>query len=190
LRATLLAVLDLHKGYPANRNSLARKQGMTPRFKTPEQYPNLQKFKSTIATEGRIVPTCIHCHSVRDAENLVYRNALQPIPKEDLFAYPLPDVLGMRLDTLERAKIKEVQANSVAAKAGFKAGDEILTLDQQPIVSTADVQWVLQHAKAPGTVNAEVLRGNTRRVISLELAPNWRIRLIFRRATTGTCGAW
>src|SRR5438094_3501231 len=142
-RKAMAAVLDLHKNYPANKASLAGKRGLTPRFRTPEQYPNLKKYKSTIATEGRIVPTCIHCHSVRDAENLVYRNSLQPIPKEDLFAYPLPDVLGIRLDPMERAKIKEAEPNSLAAKAGFKVGDEILTFDKQHIVSTADVQWGL-----------------------------------------------
>src|SRR5881275_2776918 len=88
-RKTMAAVLDLHKVYPSNKESLAGKQGVTPRFQAPEQYPNLKKYKSTIATEGKIVPTCIHCHSVRDADNLIYRNALQAIPKEELFAYPL-----------------------------------------------------------------------------------------------------
>jgi len=184
-RKAMAAVLDLHKNYPANKASLAGKQGLTPRFGTPEQYPNLKKYKSTIATEGRIVPTCIHCHSVRDAENLVYRNALQPIPKEDLFAYPLPDVLGIRLDPMERAKIKEAEPNSLAAKAGFKVGDEILTLDKQPIVSTADVQWVLQHARVPGSLTAEIQRGGARRTVRFTLGPNWRDKMdISWRATT------
>ena len=185
LRKTMAAVLDLHQGYPANKSSLAGKQGVAPRFKAPEQYPNLKKYKSTIATEGRIVPTCIHCHSVRDSENLVYRNALQPVPKEDLFAYPLPDVVGMRLDPLERAKIKEVLPGSATAQAGFKAGDEILMLDKQPILSTADVQWALQHAKVPGTLAAEVQRGGGRQTVNLALAANWRDKMDFAwRATT------
>src|SRR5262245_18879111 len=55
-RKTMDAVLDLHKGYPANKSAFAGKRGTTPRFERPEQYPDLKKFKSTIATEGRIVP--------------------------------------------------------------------------------------------------------------------------------------
>src|SRR5262245_29722112 len=51
---TMAAVLEIHKGYPANKSALAGKQGVTPRFQAPEQYPNLKKFKSTIATEGKI----------------------------------------------------------------------------------------------------------------------------------------
>ena len=185
LRKALAAALEIHKGYPGNKDALVGKQGKKPRFATPEQYPNLRKYKSTIATEGRIVPSCIHCHSVRDEENLAYRNALQPIPKDDLFAYPLPDVAGMKLDPLERAKVKEVLPGSAAAKAGFKTSDEIVTLEKQPIVSIADVQWVLHHATVPGTLSAEVLRDGKRTMVALSLEPGWRDKMdISWRATT------
>jgi predicted metalloprotease with PDZ domain len=182
---TMAAVLDLHRGYPANKSLFAAKQGSAPRFPTPEQYPNLKKFKSSIATEGKIVPSCVHCHQVRDSENLIYRNALKPIPKADLFAFPLPDVIGLRLDPLERAKIKEVLPGSPAAKAGFQAADEIVTFEKQPITSTADIQWVLHHANAPGTVTAEIRRSGAQRAVSLSLAENWRDKMdISWRATT------
>src|SRR5205814_6227041 len=49
-RKSMAAVLELHKNYPGNKGSLAGKQGVPPRFNTAEQYPNLKKYKSTIAT--------------------------------------------------------------------------------------------------------------------------------------------
>jgi len=41
-REALTAALELHKGYPGNKASLAGKQGVQPRFKTPDEYPSLK----------------------------------------------------------------------------------------------------------------------------------------------------
>src|SRR6185436_18792661 len=64
--------------------------------------------------------------------------------------------------------------SSAAAKAGFKVGDKIAALGGQPIVSIADVQWVLQNAKTPGDLLAEVERGGRREELMLHLADDWR----------------
>ena len=171
---SMRAALALHREYPANKAALVGKQGRPPRYATPEQYPELKKYKSTLATEGRIVPSCIHCHQVRDAERTLLRQAGQPFPPEELFAYPMPDLLGLRLDPQTQSRIEKVTAGSAAARAGFQPGDELITLEGQPIVSTADVQWVLQHAPAPGKLRAEVQRAGARQDLTLELAAGWR----------------
>ena len=39
-RLALEGALDLHDNYPANRDALAGKQPVTPRYERPEQYPS------------------------------------------------------------------------------------------------------------------------------------------------------
>lgn len=58
----------------------------------------------------------------------------------------MPDVLGLHFSPKHRAKISRVKAGSSAEKDGFHRADEILTLAGQPIISIADVQWVLHRA--------------------------------------------
>ena len=174
-RKALAGALDLHKRYPANKALLAGKQPRPTRFKTPDDFPSLAgKYKPTLDYEGKVVQSCIHCHQVRDAERRFFRDDKKAIPDEVLYPYPMPNAAGLALDPKERAKITSVTAGSPAEKAGFKPGDEILTLDRQPILSIADVQWVLHNAGEPATLSAEILRGRKRIKLGLELAKNWR----------------
>ena len=66
----------------------------------------------------------------------------------------MPDWLGLMLDPDEKATVKSVAAGSSAERAGFKVADRIQTLAGQPIISIADVQWVLEQAKAVPAANA------------------------------------
>ena len=51
-----------------------------------------------------------------------------------------------------------VDANSLASDV-FQVGDELVTLNKQPIISQADVQWVLHHAKAQESLSVQIRRG-------------------------------
>lgn len=172
----LEAVLELHKAYPGNKAALAGKKGPAPRFPTPEGYPDLKGFARPIdtSTEGKAETSCLHCHFIEKSEFKMHRAARQPIPDDKLWAHPRPEVVGLTLDLDERAAVKSVAAGSPAAKAGFQAGDEIVTFDGQPIVSIADVQWVLHRAKETASLKAEVRRGGASRMLSLSLSPGWR----------------
>jgi len=86
----------------------------------------------------------------------------------------MPNVAGLSLDPKEKAKVTSVAAGSTAEKAGFNAGDEILALEGQPILSIADVQWTLHNAGERATINAQVLRGRKRIKLALDLAADWR----------------
>src|SRR2546421_895462 len=174
-RQALVGALNLHKHYPVNKASLAGKQPKPVRFKTPDEFPSLRgKYPAKLDYEGKVVQSCMHCHQVRDAERRLLRDEKKPIPDEVLYPYPMPEVIGLALDPAESATVKNLLAGSAAEKAGFNAGDKILVLEGQPILSIADVQWVLQNAAQPATLNARVLRRLTKVNLALDLAADWR----------------
>src|SRR5205823_538877 len=60
---------------------------------------------------------------------------------------------------------------------GFEKGDVIRALSGQPLLSMADVQWVLQQASPEGaSLKAEVQRGERRHELTLTLPKGWRQR--------------
>src|SRR5262245_25623744 len=191
----LEGALELHKKYPSNKASLAGKRGPATRFSVPEEYPSLKgKYTSTLDYEGKVVQSCIHCHQVRDAEFRLFRDDAKPIPAQTLYAWPMPIVAGLSLRPKEKAKIANVAPGSSAETDGFKPGDEILSLEGQPLLSIADVQWVLHTATTPAKLKAKVSRGKRTMDLSLNLDQGWREKSDFgwrtttwdlRRMTTG-----
>jgi hypothetical protein len=175
-RKAALAALELHRGYPANRESLRGKIGPAPRYKTPREYPSLAHFPAEVEVRAseRNHPSCMHCHDLQIAEFGLLRAAKEPIPTETLWPFPMPDALGLSLDPEERCTVRRVASGSAAEQAGFKAGDELLALEGQPLVSVADVQWVLHGAKDGATLAAKARRGSTEESRSLALPPGWR----------------
>lgn len=177
LAKAMQKALELHKEYPKNKKMFAGKRGSKPKYPSPEKYPSLaEKYTATLNYEGNVVQSCIHCHQIGDAQRLVYRETQQPIPEQVLFQYPHPKILGLILDPKEMAKVQEVIPDSTAEKCGFQPGDELVTLQGQPILSIADVQWVLHHAKAKDKLAAEVQRGEQQVALTLELPEGWRTR--------------
>lgn len=179
LARALEGALELHRGYPANRGQLVGKRGEPLEFASPEKYPSLKdKYTDSLATTGSVVKSCIHCHQIGDAQRDYYRAAGKPIPEQLLFPYPHPKSLGLILDPEERAVVKSVDADSVAAKTGFQPGDQIVLFGGQPPLSIADIQWVLHRMPAEGgTVPVQMKRGDGRLVtVSLILEPGWRRR--------------
>lgn len=172
----LEGALALHREYPNNKAALAGKRGKPLEVDSPEQYPALKdKYTNTINYQGDVVKSCIHCHQIGDAQREFYREAGKPIPEKILFPYPHPKTVGLILDPEERATVKQVTEDSAAAKAGVKAGDEIQTLEGQPILSIADVQWVLHNTDPKGgTLTFEVERNGKPAKVKLTLEEGWR----------------
>jgi hypothetical protein len=176
MAAAMEGALNLHRQWPKNKNALAGKRGPAPAFATPEQFPKFDgKYASRIDYQGDVVKSCIHCHQVGDAIKTLARDSSEPFPEKILFAYPHPKSVGLILDPKTRPLVKEVVPESPAAKAGFEEGDEVLTLAGQPLLSIADVQWVL-HQTAPegGDVPATVRRGGKLATVALPLEKGWR----------------
>jgi len=176
-RKTLEGALKLHGRYPDNKRYFAGKQGHPVDVKRPELLPSLKgKYGPTLDYDGQVVRSCIHCHQVRDAQRLVYRSAGEPLPPQQLFPNPGPNVLGIALDPRERATVASVAPDSIAESAGMQVGDEILTLDGQAILSIADVQWVLHGAGETAELPALVRRDGKSERLALSLPEGWRQR--------------
>lgn len=174
-RKALATALEWHADYPVNKASFAGKQGPAPQFKVPEEYPSLKpKYTSELNYEGKVAQSCIHCHQIRDAQRQLARERSEPLPDDVLYPYPMPDVLGLKLDPQHLATVKSVAPGSVAEKEGFRAGDKLLSLGGQPLISIADVQWVLHTTKAPAKLKAQVERDGKRVELTLSLAEGWR----------------
>jgi len=172
----LEGALTLHADYPENRHLLAAKRGEPRDIKTPEEYPSLAEYGPELDYEGDVVRSCLHCHQVRDAERRMLREAGRPLPDQMLYPYPLPTVVGLRMDPRGRATIASVDVDTPAAAAGFQERDELLGLGGQPLLSIADIQWVLHNAGDEVSLAAVVRRGLSEVTLRLELAPGWRRR--------------
>jgi hypothetical protein len=178
LARALEGALELHREYPKNRKELAGETGPAPIVSSPEQYPLLKdRYGPRVDFAGKVVPSCIHCHQIGDAERQWQRERTGALPEQVLFPYPHPKILGLILDPKERAKVLRVEPGSAAQKAGFEKGDVLLKLEGRPLLSIADVQWVL-HQTSPGmeSLRAEVLRGGRTEQLQLPLEKGWRQR--------------
>ena len=186
-KRTLEAVLALHRGYPANQEQLSGKQGVPARFKTPIDIPTLTgKYRLELDWNGKVVPSCVHCHQIGDAMRNSYRKNLQPIPIEWIYSWPTSESIGLTFAEDSTAKITSVVPGSIAARAGFLSGDQFQSFAGQAIVSIADVSWVLHRAPASGRLAAVVLREGGERPVALNLPENWRTQTDISQRV----GAW
>ena len=176
LAEALRGTLDLHHEYPKNAVALKGKSGGTPLFVHPEDFPSLkEEFTSSLNYEGDVAKSCIHCHQIGDAVRDYYRSKGDAIPATVLNPYPHPKSLGLILDPDHRATVKTVLADSIAATAGFQPGDRILSLQGQPLLSMADLQWVLHSVAAAGAeLKAIVDRDGTQTEVTVHLPDKWR----------------
>lgn len=172
----LQGALEMHSEHPRHKASLAAKRGPTPEVPTPEQFPSLRgKYEATFRLEAKGIAGCIHCHQIGEAQREYSWQRREAIPEKVLFPYPHPKTIGLILDPRERATVVRVEPGSPAAQAGLRSGDVIVRLQGQPLLSMADVQWVLHNT--PGreaTLRAEVLRDSERHEIPLNLPTGWR----------------
>ncbi|WP_220498084.1 Trx7/PDZ domain-containing (seleno)protein [Stieleria mannarensis] len=176
LAKALQGALDLHAEHAKVKDALAGKRGQPMEVASPELYPSLKdKFTDKLNYQGDVVKSCIHCHQIGDAQREYYWHAKQPIPDKVLWPYPHPKSVGLIMDPNEMATVKEVSTDSIAARAGLRSGDVIATLDGQPLLSIADIQWVLHNVDPDGgTVPAEINRAGSTVTTQLRFPKDWR----------------
>ena len=185
-KRALEGALAIHRGYPANKTALTGKQGAPMPFKDPLEIPELAgKYKRELDWEGKIVQSCVHCHQVGDAIRSSYRDQKKSIPSELVYPMPSPEAIGLTLAADQIARVQSVAEGSTAAKAGLQRGDDLVSLAGQPLLSVADVSWVLQNAPESGSLPAVVKRGGAEKPLNISLPAAWRMKAdISRRVGT------
>jgi serine protease Do len=161
--------LELHAGYPGNRAVLAGKSVPDSPTARIEDFPvHAARFREALPRG------CAHCHFAWDGLRDLARAGGRALPDALLYPYPMPRVLGLELDPAARATVASVAPGTPAAEAGLRAGDRLLEMEGQPLLSVADVQWVLHHAADDARVRVELVRDGKPAAATLRLAPGWR----------------
>jgi hypothetical protein len=169
LRKAMEGALEMHEKWPSNRAELAGKTGPAPRWKTPEEIPALGKPRPVTSRNG-----CVHCHNILEGGTKSLEALKEPVPARDLAPYPVPQRVGIMLSTKERATVSSVDRSSPAEKAGLREGDRIVRFGGQPLLSWADLQWVLYLANDGDAIKVELDRGGMPAEAILTLPPGWR----------------
>jgi len=174
-KAALQGALAIHAGYPANKAALVGKQGGPTPFKTPVEIPTLaDRYKLELDWQGKVVQSCVHCHQIGDAFRASYRDKGKPVPPEWIFPFPQPETIGVTLATDRAARVESVVGDSIAGRSGLRTGDEFISLAGQPMVSPADVSWVLHRAPQGGSLPAVVSRAGSPVTLNITLPTGWR----------------
>ena len=177
-------VLELHANYSANKEALAAKKPPQKPYKTPLEMPGMENKEKLSGTTLR--NNCVHCHMIHDAEQNQWRKE-GTFSLEKLNRYPLPDNIGIHIDKDDGRRIQRVMANSPAEVAGLKVGDDITHVDGQPIVSIADIQWVLNSKPDAGaSIQFSIQRQGRPQTLTIQPASGWRKTDISWRASRWT----
>jgi hypothetical protein len=182
----LARALALHRAYPQNRAQLAGKRGPAPEYRTANQLPGLENRPARVTGKG---DGCIHCHQVREVP-LRQRWSTGKLRPADLWVFPLPENTGMKLAVDDGLRVGAVTSGSPAARAGVQAGDELRMLGGQPLISQADVQWVLHHTPDTAALPAEIVRSGRARTVTLSLAGDWKKTDLSWRPSSGPGLRW
>lgn len=171
----LEGALKLHAGYPANKASLVGKQGKPLPFKSPLEIPLLAgRYERELNWQGKVVQSCVHCHQIGDAFRAWHRDQKKPLPAEWIYPMPAAETVGFLLAPDQAARVLSVNPGTFAAEAGLQAGDDVVTFAGQPILSIADVSWVLHRAGDTVELPMEIRRNGQEQTLFLKLSPGWR----------------
>lgn len=115
---------------------------------------------------------CLHCHELRVMLDSELRQT-RKWTRDMLWRYPLPETVGLQLETERGNVVREVNDRSPAA-VGLKTGDVLRRLNGVPIHSLADAQFALDRAPRTGSIDVVWQRGDKLMESKLALADGWR----------------
>ena len=169
LLQTMNEVLDLHAGRP--KHSLDEQPIVQP-------VPQGVSRPRDIALLRKNQQGCVHCHQVKEYQ-LLQSYHDREFSRRELFGWPLPENLGLKLERKHGHRIAETEDGSSAEKAALLPGDEIVQVNNVPIHSELDIRWALHRAPENKPLRFLVRRQNNGcedRTLSVELHPeeNWR----------------
>ena len=160
LRYAMQAALDAHRA----EKTPAPREAAKPLL--AENYPAAKNHRG-----------CVHCHQVNEFRRESQKETGQW--KRDLvWAYPLPENVGIILEVDVGNKVRSVKPGSPAAALGIRPGDHLLRLNGYPVASFADAQYALHKAPAKGTIAVAWLKQGNKMEGALEatldLPEGWR----------------
>ncbi len=118
---------------------------------------------------------CIHCHMVYEAEREMAQEEKR-WKKEEIFKWPLPDQIGLKIDPKDQTVVKEVTKDSTAQNAGLKEGDRIININNVHVRTVTDIQWALEIASPDETgITIEYERNKERKKATIKLGSGWKI---------------
>lgn len=117
--------------------------------------------------------SCVRCHMVHEAQ-LTQKRKDDELRKGDFWLYPPPENIGLQLDKTEGNLIREVIADSFAAKAGLKTGDRLRFANGTRVLSRADLECVLNGLEAKSKLALVAERDGKKVTANLELEGDWR----------------
>lgn len=174
-KRALEGVLEIHRNYPANKKSLAGKQGKPVKFNTPIEMPRLQgKYRLDLNWNNKVLKSCVHCHMIGDSIRHSYRDLKEPVPDQWIYSFPPADAIGINMSSKEFGTVDSIIEASPAAGSGLKGGDEIISISGQRLVSTADFSWVLHNSPESGILPVVVQRNGKEMDLDIELPAGWR----------------
>ncbi len=172
LEKAMQRVLELHAAYPSNQSSLAGKRGKDRGYRTALEMLGMKNKDKLRGPTHR--GNCIHCHMIHDAENLhAFRTGR--MNSDLIWRYPYPNNLGIEIDPDDGRLVRKTTPGSGAAGAGLRAGDEVIAVNGQAMISIADFQWVLHNL--PNTaVTVTVTAKRNGRMIDFKVStePGWK----------------
>lgn len=184
-RKAMERALALHRGYPGNKATLTAKRGPAPEYPTARALPGLENQPVRTAEKKG----CIHCHQMREIPIRVKWQNRQLKPA-DLWVYPLPENTGMKLDVDDGLRVATVTPGSPAERAGIRPGDELRSLEGQPLISQADIQWVLHHASNESRIPVSFTRAGKAMTGTIAVSGNWKETDLSWRPSSGPGLRW
>ena len=87
--------------------------------------------------------------------------------------------------------MRAVSDGTPVGDAGLQIGDDIVELEHQPIISIADVQWILHNTGSAEILLGKVKRGSAIKDLRLRLPQDWRRKSDIRGdRPRGISAAW
>jgi serine protease Do len=165
LLRTMKRVLDLHSRGEVQKSRY--EPGAQP-LRTPEEIPTMAPMMAK-----RKDNKCIHCHDVKVAE-LKHTQKLGQFARAMVHTYPAPSAVGIELEADTQNRVRAVTKESAADRAGLRAGDTVLSVDGQRILTLADFTRVLEVTPPESALPLEIQRGDEKIKAPLRLSGRWK----------------